>query len=149
MSGECNLLSSVLSQQKFEVTDVKAVGRSMLSDSPCYSSWTNELYLENKGKYILKPRGPADSKDTKRRERENKCARVGERDPRPFGSSFYVFFPPPGLPYVNWASHECCLFYLMSSLWSLDLPLFYFHRLFPSLSFSHHHSGLLFCILTT
>ena len=116
MSGECNLLSSVLSQQKFEVTDVKAVGRSMLSDSPCYSSWTNELYLENKGKYILKPRGPADSKDTKRRERENKCARVGERDPRPFGSSVYVFFPPPGLPYVNWASHECCLFYLRSSL---------------------------------
>ena len=30
-----------------------------------------------------------------------------------------------------------------------DLPLFYFHGLFSALSFSHHHSGLLFLILTT
>ena len=30
---------------------------------------------------------------------------------------FFFFFPPPlGLPYVNWASQECCLFYLTSSL---------------------------------
>ena len=37
--------------------------------------------------------------------------------------------PPhkPSLPYVNWASQEGCLFYLRSSLWSSDLPLFYFH----------------------
>ena len=40
----------------------------------------------------------------------------------------YVFFSllPLGLPYVNWASQECCLFSLRSSLWSLDLPLFCF-----------------------
>ena len=62
----------------------------------------------------------------------------------------YVFFLIHlGLSYVNWASQECCLFYLRSSLQSLDFPLFYFCRLFPSLSFSHHHSGLLFPILTT
>ena len=36
-----------------------------------------------------------------------------------------------------------------SLLWSSDLPLLYFCGLFPSLSFSHHHSGLLFPILTT
>ena len=47
-----------------------------------------------------------------------------------------------GLSYVNWASQECCLFYLRSSLWSSDLPLFYFHWLFSSLSTSHRHSGL-------
>ena len=35
---------------------------------------------------------------------------------------FYMFFLPLGLPCVNWASQECCLFYLRSSLWSLDLP---------------------------
>jgi len=67
-----------------------------------------------------------------------------------FGSSFYMFFLLPlGLPCVNWASQECCLFYLRSSLQPVDLPLFYFYMLFPSLFFSHHHSGLLFPILTT
>ena len=30
-----------------------------------------------------------------------------------------------------------------------DFPLFYFHGLFPSLSFSHHHFGVIFPILTT
>ena len=61
----------------------------------------------------------------------------------------FFFFLSLGLSYVNWASQECCLFYLRFSLRSLDLPLFYFHGLFPSRSFSHHHSGLLFPILTT
>ena len=59
------------------------------------------------------------------------------------------FFLSLGLPYENWASQECCLFYLRSSLRSLDLPLFYFRGLFPSLSFSHRHSGPPFPILTT
>ena len=35
------------------------------------------------------------------------------------------------LPYVNWASQEGCLLHLRFSLWSSDLPLFYFHRPFP------------------
>ena len=50
--GVCNFLGSVSSQENFEVTDVKALGVSQLSDSVtglCYSS----VYLENKGKYIL------------------------------------------------------------------------------------------------
>ena len=54
-----------------------------------------------------------------------------------------------GLSYVNWARWECCLFYLRSSLWSSNLLLFYFCGLFPSLSFSHCHFGLLFPILPT
>ena len=43
----------------------------------------------------------------------------------------------PGLPYVNWASQECCLFYLRFSLWSLDLPLSFllFLPAFPFLVF--------------
>ena len=54
--------------------------------------------------------------------REEKRERAWERDSRPFGSPFYMFcFLPLGLPYVNWASQECCLFYLRSSLWSSDL----------------------------
>ena len=47
---------------------------------------------------------------------------------------------------LNWAcpmqirlSLECCLFYQRSSLWSLDLPFFYFWGLFPSLSSSPRH----------
>ena len=70
-------------------------------------------------------------------------------------SSFYVLFLPLGLPYVSWASQECCWFYLRSSLWSselpwtfLGLPFFYFRGLFPFLSFSHCHLGLLFPTLT-
>ena len=81
------------------------------------------------------------------REREGEKGREREREREPFGSS--CFFLPLGLPYVNWASQECYLFYLRSSLRSLDLPLFYFRGLFPSLSFSHHHFGLLLPILTT
>ena len=102
---------------------------------------TAQFYLKNKGKYILQEWGHANQKDMKRRERE--------RD-QVLWLLFYMFFLLPlGLPYVNWGSQECCLFYLRSSLWSSDLALFYFWRLFPSLSFRHHHSGLLCPILTT
>ena len=75
------------------------------------------------------------------------------REERPTAQSWLLFLyfisPPPELPCINWASQESCLFHLRFSLQSSDLPLFYFHGLFPSLSFSHHHSGILFSILTT
>ena len=68
---------------------------------------------------------------TQRREEKSAPAREREREtPQPFGSSFYVFFLPLGLPYVNWASQKCDLFYLRSSFQFSDLPLFYFHGLF-------------------
>ena len=134
MSKECNLLSSVLSQQRFEATDVKVLGTSQLSDSPCYSSRTDQFYLENKIKYILDAWGRADPRDTKReREREER-----DREPPrerqtycPLAPLFIYFFFPLCLPSVNWASQECSLFYLRSSLWSSGLPLFYFSGLFP------------------
>ena len=83
-----------------------------------------------------------------RRERERE-GKAGERPLALLAPLSMFFSPPPGLPYVKWASQECCLFYLRSSLQFLDFPLFYFHGLFPFLSFSHHHSGLLFPILIT
>ena len=53
--GVCNFLGSVSSQQKFEVTDVKALCVSQLSDrSVLQLRVTAQFYLENKGKYILK-----------------------------------------------------------------------------------------------
>ena len=94
MSGECNLLGSVSSKRRFEATDDKALDASQLLDSPCYSSRTAQFYLENKGKYILEAWGQADPKGAKRREREK--IREKKREPRPFGSCFYVFSPPPG-----------------------------------------------------
>ena len=84
---------------------------------------------------------------------EGRPTRKMGREEKPqinFGSSSYMFFLPYlSLSHVNWASQEGCLFYLRSSLRSLDLPLVYFGGLFHSLSFSHHHFGLLFPILTT
>ena len=159
--GVCNFLSSVSSQQIFEVRDVKALSVSQLLDR-LSQLWdrsvlqlldrlvlqlrvTAHFYLKNKGKYILEAWGYTDPKDTKRREREKDRER-----PLALWLFFLCFFLLPlSLPYVNCASQECYLFYLMSSLQTSDLPLLYFHGLFPSLSFSHRHSGLLFPILTT
>ena len=93
--------------------DVKALGASQLLDSLCYGSLTDQFFLENKGKYILKAWGHAHPKDVKRRERERERER--ERDPGPLALVFICFFLSLGLPYVNWASWECCLFYLRSS----------------------------------
>ena len=122
--GECNCLASVLSQQKLEATDVKALGVSQLSYSPCYSSRTDQSYLENKGKYILEVCGHADPKDTKRRERERERKREttcmhmrGIESPDPLSPLFICFFLPLGLPYVvgqarsavcfTWDPHFC------------------------------------------
>ena len=72
------------------------------------------------------------------RERERKSTHVvgGERENEHFGSSFYMFFLPLGLPYVNWVSQECCLFYLKSSLQgpSFDLPLTFLCSIFSGFS---------------
>jgi len=70
------------------------------------------------------------------------------KEARPILAPLFMFFLLPlSLPCVNWASQEGCLFYLRFSLRSLDLPLFCFPGLSPSLSFSHRPSGLLFPIL--
>ena len=70
---------------------------------------------------------------TQRREEMSAPARGAERERKPFGSSFYVFFFPLGLPYVNWA-WPGVLFYLKSSLWSSDLPLTFLCSIFTGFS---------------
>ena len=94
-------------------------------------SVTAQCYLQNKRK--IHPWGMRACYPKRREEeRERETEYAGKRDSQPSGSSFCVFFSLPlGLPYVNWTSQECFLFYLRSSLLSSDLPLFYFHRLFP------------------
>ena len=107
-------------------------------------SVTALFYLEDSRKIHLRGVRARRSKDTRRRAPQ----REGERDSWLWLLYLYVSLSL-GLPYVNWAGQECCWFYLRSSLRSLDLLLFYFHGLFPSLSFSHRHFGLLFPVLPT
>ena len=125
VGGVYTFLGSVSLQQKFEVMDTRSV--------------TAQFYWQTKENTSLRH----ESGPTQKMQREE--------SPRlNFGPSFYMFFLLPlSLPHVNWTSQECCLFYLRSSLQFSDLPLFYFRGFFPSLSFSHHHFGLLFPILTT
>ena len=76
--------------------------------------------------------------------------RCEKRPPGPILASLFIcFLSSPGPALCKRGKPGVLLVYLKSSLWSSDLPLFYFHRLFPSLSFSHCHFGLLFTILTT
>ena len=121
-----------------------------------------QFYLENKGKYILEAWRYADPKDMKRRarERERQKERESETEstctqeretPGPLAPLFKCFFPPPG-PALCKLGQPGVLFVVPKVLTpvlgsSFDLPLFYFRGLFPSLSFSHCHSGLLFPIL--
>ena len=119
VGGVCNFLGSVSLKQRFGTVD------------QCYSS-----ILFGKQRKIH-PQGM--------REGWSKGRAVSH-----FVSPFYVFFLLPlSLPYVNWASQKGCLFHLGFSLWSSDLLLFRLRGLFLSLSFSHHHFGLLFPVLTT
>jgi len=78
-------------------------------------------------------------------ERERKSARTQERESmrKCFGSSFYMFFPPPGpaLCKLGLARSAVC------SAWSLHSGPRTF--LWRSLSFSHGHFELLFPILPT
>ena len=142
LSEEC-IISLVLCHR-----DKNLRGRTDQCYSPqlhqCYSPWMDQCYSSVLLRKEKKTHSPGVRACWPKRREE-------ERGPRPnFGSSFYMLFLLPlGMPCVNWASQECSLFYLRCSLWSSNLPLFYFHGLFPSLSFSHCYSGLLFHILTT
>ena len=83
----------VLSQQRFGVMDIKALGVSQRVTA--LGSWTNRatalrqisvtdlFYLE-------------DSRRVRERERKRERARTRESERKHFGSSFYMFFPPPG-----------------------------------------------------
>ena len=122
---------SVLLQQKFEATDGAALQPLdgpvlQLLDGPALQLHvTVQFYLESKGKYILEAGGNADPKD--RRE---------ERPPQTnFGSSFYVFSPPPG-PALCKLGYPGVLFVLPEVFTLVLRPSFVlFLRAFPSLIF--------------
>ena len=165
LSGKYIRLGSVLSQQKFEVTDVRALGMSQLSDRPCYSSqvldrpcYSSQASNRPCCNSQISVTTPCYSSILFRKQQENTSQRregmptkrlEERREPWPFGSSFYVFFPPPG-PALCKLGQPGVLFVLPEVLTpvlgpSFDLLL----SVFPSFSFSHCHSELLFPILTT
>ena len=96
------------------------------------------FYLEDSRKIHLRGVRARRSKDTRRRAPQRVEERERERESRLWLFYLYVYLSL-GLSYVNWASQECCLFYLKSSLRSWDLLLFHFCGLFPSLSCSRCH----------
>ena len=117
--GVCNFLSSVSSQQKFEVTDGPVLQPHVIcSDGPVLQFHVTAVLFRNQRK--IHPWGM-------RTGRSKRCKE--KRKPQlNFGSSFFTcfFVLPLSLPCVNWASKEGCLFYLRFSLRSSDLSLFYF-----------------------
>ena len=82
-------------------------------------------------------------------ERKKEHMHAGEKERESALAPPFMFSSTWACPVQTGLSQECSLFYLKSSLWSSDLLLFYFCGLFPSLSFSHRHFGLLFPILPT
>ena len=110
-------------------------------------SVTALFYLEDSRKIHLRGVRARRSKDTKRRV----TLHTGERE-RALWLLFFMFFLPLGpalckLGLVRSAVLPEALTPVLGP--PFDLPLFYFRGLFPSLSFSHHHFGLLFSIQTT
>ena len=85
------------------------------------------------------------------RHEEKSTPALGRERARALWLLFLCFFLPPGpalckLGLVRSAVLPEVLTQVLGP--SFDLPLFYFCGLFPSLSFSHRHFGLLFPILT-
>ena len=118
----CNFLGSVSSQQKIEEMDQH------------YSSWMDQCYSSVLQLcYIYKIKGNTSSRHDGCQPK--KCEEQRERPPALwllFLCFFFFFFLfPLGLPYVNWASQECCLFYLRSSLLNLS------HKYINILHFKH------------
>ena len=80
-------------------------------------------------------------------------ARGGERAESTWLLLLYVIFPPSGPALCKLGLARSAVGSSCSPHWGprtfFILPLFYFPGLFPSLSFSHRHFGLLFPILST
>ena len=86
------------------------------------------------------------------REREKGCTYVERERAREHLAPPFIYFLPPGpslfkLGLVKSAVLPAVLTLVLGP--SYDLLLFYFHRLFPSLSFSHCHFGRFFPVLPT
>ena len=156
----------VSSQQRFGVTDIKA-------PSACHSSHVSTdhvaairqisvtalFYLGDSRKIDLRVVRAHRSKDMKRRApqragaREREREREGQRESVSPLAPFLICFSSPVGPVLCklGSARSAVLPEVLTPVLgpSFDLPVFYFHGLFPSSSFSHCHFGLLFPVLTT
>ena len=129
LSGKCISLSSVSSQQRFGVTDIKALGVSQLSGlgqtvlqlsslkrtvfqlldkSVLQLCVTALFYLDNSRKIHPRTVRARQPKDVKRRTPQCTGKKERERE-SPLASLFIFFSLLLGLPYANWASrHAVC-----------------------------------------
>ena len=116
----------------------KDLKRRTLKPLACHSSPTDQCYsfmlhsvlfrkyrkIHPRGMRACQPKRCKEKRE-RGRKREREHAGAGERLPGLWLLFFMVFFLPLGLPYVYWASQECCLFYLRSSFQSgLSFVLF-------------------------
>ena len=154
--GSCLITTMIWSDGHWSPRRVTALG-----------SWTNHVialrqisvtalfYLEDSRR--IHPRRREESGGARQHlgkgvEKEKERLHKGERERvDALGSSFCVLSPPRVCPMQIGLSQECCSPRSPHSgpRSSFDLPLFYFRGLFPCLSFSLRHFGLLFPILTT
>ena len=111
-------------------------------------SVTALFYLEDSRKIHLQGVRASKSKDVKKRAPQQ---HAGERESTLAPLFICLFLPPETAPCKLGLVRSAVLPEVLTPVLgpSFDLPLFYFRRLFSSLSFSHHHFGLLFPILTT
>ena len=148
------LLGSVSSQQRFGVTDIKALGVSQLlglGQTMLYLSGLEQMVLQllDKSsvtalcyssilfrKYQENPSSRREDMSTQRREEKSTPVRGRQRErPWRFGSSFYMFFPPPG-PALCKLGQPRVLFVLPEVLTQVLRPSFVlFLQAFPFLMF--------------
>ena len=95
----------VSSQQRFGATDIKALGASQLSGLgqtvlQLLSKSVLQLYfiykIAGESKTGREESGGVRGEGERERERAHGCTRERESPRKRFGSSFYMFFPPPG-----------------------------------------------------
>ena len=125
VGGECNFLSSVLPQQRFEMMD------------QCYSLVTAQSFI-----WQAKVSTPS--------RREGWQPQRWGLNPSWLPSFVHLSPPHWACPMqIGLAKKGVCLFHPKFSLWSAGFLLFCFPGLSLSLSFRYRHFGLLFPILTT
>ena len=143
----------------------------LLDKSVLQHSVTALFYLEDSRKIHLRGVKAHQSKDTKRRAPQHAGGRrrgrgreirggrrrgteqthVGESQRERLAPPFTCFLPPGPAVCKLGSARRAVLPEVLTPVLGpfFDLPLFYFHGLFPSLSFSQPHFGVLFPILTT